>query len=296
LTKIIEKSAQMAYYRDLERCTYFDGDVDPSLDLTAVGWLEAPHPYERGSVSSDFSGRLFALLESVWDPIRFRGKHTCNLCRLESHEQKNDAGQVVDMGATNLFVPKHGDAGLFVAPSLVLHYVSNHSYEPPSEFQDAVMACPGTNSSAYFRRVGRIIPTTEAWRDGLFGYWVSMGAAIAAEAGLMSRSQWHSCFDAFRSGPSTSASDLAAEVPGWFASLYLEPLAALAERLEGEGKSDDARAIGAWMDSVKLLGRRAPSSRLDAAQRIVSEVDGGAFRFVKRDGEVVRERIVKPKA
>jgi hypothetical protein len=286
----------MAYYQDLERCTYFDEHEAASLDLTAVGWLEAPHPYERGSVSPDFSGRLFALLQSVWDPIRFRGGHTCDLCHLEFYEQKNDAGQVVDIGATNLFVPKRGDAGLFVAPSLILHYVSNHSYRPPSEFQDAVMACPGTNSSAYFRRVGRIIPTTEAWRDGLFGYWVSMGAAIAAEAGLMSRSQWNSCFDAFRRGPVISARDLAAEAPGWFANLYIEPLAALAKRLEDEGKSDDARALGAWMDSVKFLGRLAPSSPVDTAQRIASEVDGGAFRFVKRDGEVVREWVGKPKA
>ena len=249
----------MAYYRDLERCAYFEPHVDPSLDISAVGWLAAAHPYEHGSVSAGFLGHLFELLESVWDPIRFRGKHACDLCGLQPEELRNEAGRVVDMGATNLFVPKLGVLGLFVAPSLILHYVVDHTYRPPSEFQAALMACPRTDSSSYFRRVGRIIPTTGSWCDGLFGYWNSMGAAIATEAGLMSRSQWNAHFDIFKRGRvSFSSSDLAAEAPPWFVTQYLEPLAVLGQRLEDQGEHDNARAIREWMRSVEFLGRSAP--------------------------------------
>lgn len=250
----------MAYYRDLDRCTYIDRNMPPSLDLSAVGWLEAAYPYQRGSVPPEFVDRLFELLESVWDPIRFRGGHACDLCSFGPQELRNEAGRVADVGAKNLLIPKHGDTGLFVAPSLILHYVISHSYCPPSEFQEAVMACPGTESSAYFHRVGRIVPETDKWRSGLFGYWQSMGAAIAKEHGLMSQSQWSTCFSLFNKGRySFSARDLAPEAPGWFAEQYLAPLDRLAERLENQGKTEDARAVREWMSSAQFLGRCAPS-------------------------------------
>ena len=251
----------MAYYRDLERCSYFDRCVDPSLDLTAIGWLEAPRDYARGPVSDELVPRLFKLLESVWDPIRFRGRHICDQCRLPSEKLQNEAGQVVDMGATNLFIPKIGDAGFFVAPSLILHYVIDHNYCPPLEFQAAVLACPDSAASAYYRRIGRSVPATEEWRDGLFGYWNSMGATIADEAGLMSRAQYISYSNVFHTGRSSfSASDLAAEPPQWFATTYIAPLAALLARFERQGDPDDASAVRAWMSSVTFLGRQAPPS------------------------------------
>ena len=165
------------------------------------------------------------------------------------------------MGATNLFIPKIGDAGFFVAPSLILHYVIDHNYCPPLEFQAAVLACPDSASSAYYHRIGRSVPATEEWRDGLFGYWNSMGAAIADEAGLMSRAQYNSYSTVFHTGRSSfSASDLAAEPPQWFATTYIAPLAALLARFERQGDPDDASAVRAWMSSVTFLGRQAPPS------------------------------------
>ena len=251
----------MAFYRDLERCSYFDDGVDPSLDLTAIGWLEAPHSYQRGPVPAELVPRLFAFLESAWDPIRFRGRHSCDQCHLQPEKLQNEAGQVVDMGAINLFIPKAGAAGLFVAPSLILHYVIEHDYCPPLEFQAAVLACPDSASSAYFRRIEESVPTTDEWRHGFFGYWNSMGAAISDEAGLMSRSQYSSYSKVFHAGRSSfSANDLAAEPPKWFATEHLAPLAALLVRLEGYGELDDVSALRAWMSSVTFLGRQAPAS------------------------------------
>ena len=187
----------MAHYSDLERCTYFDRQDDHSVDLIAVGWLEAPYPYQQGGVRAEFSDRLFSLLESVWDPILFRGKHDCSLCDLGPREMRSKAGLIVDMGALNLFVPNEGSTGLFVAPSLILHYVVDHGYRPPPQFQTAVMTCPETSSSGYFRQIDRIIPTSKRWRDGAFGFWTSMGSAIAGEAGLMSRREYDASFAEF---------------------------------------------------------------------------------------------------
>lgn len=253
----------MAFYRDLDRCSYFDNGVDPSLDFTAIGWLEDPHAYQRGAVRAELVPRLFKFLESAWDPIRFRGRHRCDQCRRQPEQLQNEFGNVVDVGAINLFIPKAGTAGLFVAPSLVLHYMIDHDYCPPLEFQAAVLACPDSASSAYFRRIEESVPKTEEWRDGFFGYWNSMGAAIADEAGLMSRSQYNSYFKVFHAGCSSfSAKDLSAELPQWFATKHLAPLAALLARLEGRGELDDVSALRAWMNSVTFLGRQAPESDL----------------------------------
>ena len=252
----------MAHFQDLEPCTYFESFVDPTLDIAAVGWLEATHTYDRGNVPPEFLSRLFELLEGVWDPIRFRGKHVCALCDHTPPTMQDASGRVVDVGATNLFVPKRHDLGMFVAPSLMLHYVIDHAYRPPPEFQAAVMSCPDTDSSAYFRRMGRIVPTTAPWRDGPCGYWDSMGAALAAEAGRMSRTQWDSCWIAFNDGRSSfSTSDLAAEAPPWFATQHIAPLVALGNELEDRGELEDAFAIRKWTDSVTFLGRQAPVNR-----------------------------------
>ncbi|AMV29564.1 hypothetical protein VT84_34535 [Gemmata sp. SH-PL17] len=53
------------------------------------------------------------------------------------------------MGVSNLWLP--GDGFLFVAPSLILHYMDAHEYSPPDEFQEAVRACPPMRSMAYLK-------------------------------------------------------------------------------------------------------------------------------------------------
>jgi hypothetical protein len=61
------------------------------------------------------------------------------------------------MGTANVFVPA-GDV-VFVAPSLLLHYIDSHEYQPPSEFQRAVKACPPMKSMAYLKAVKGIRAT-----------------------------------------------------------------------------------------------------------------------------------------
>ena len=56
-------------------------------------------------------------------------------------------GIKMGLGATNIWVPA-GDR-IFVAPSLILHYIDAHGYRPPDAFIDAVRQCPPQRSPEY---------------------------------------------------------------------------------------------------------------------------------------------------
>ena len=55
------------------------------------------------------------------------------------------------VGFKNVFVP--ADAKIYVAPELILHYIDQHGYAPPSEFQQAVLDCPTMRSIDYLRAI-----------------------------------------------------------------------------------------------------------------------------------------------
>ena len=57
------------------------------------------------------------------------------------------------LGAANVFVPS--DEAIYVAPSLVLHYIDAHAYLPPEEFRRAVEACPPMRSIEYLKALRR---------------------------------------------------------------------------------------------------------------------------------------------
>ena len=62
----------------------------------------------------------------------------------------------VPMGNRNLFLP--GAGFLYIAPSLVLHYIDAHQYLPPDEFIKAVLDCPPTRSQEYQKAVQACAP------------------------------------------------------------------------------------------------------------------------------------------
>ena len=73
----------------------------------------------------------------TWWPA-FAGPHNCELCAAHL-----DSGEII--------VPA-GEL-LFVAPTMVAHYVAQHEYLPPLAFVRAVMACPEPGTSAYAEAV-----------------------------------------------------------------------------------------------------------------------------------------------
>jgi hypothetical protein len=122
--------------------------------LLAVGWLEPGHDYRRGGVELEVVRKLADLLVNPWQPGLTMGRHSCGFCRLTGGPASFHLdGRINDsaprMGVSNLWLP--ADGFLFVAPSLILHYMDSHEYSPPDEFKEAVMACPPMRSMTYLK-------------------------------------------------------------------------------------------------------------------------------------------------
>jgi hypothetical protein len=139
----------MAYYPDLSPCDYFGRWEDI---LLAVGWNEHGYPFTTGSVSPDFFAKLFQMLTSPWEPVAVAGHQRCPFCRFTGGPTElYFKGGTISVGRSNLFVPCKG--GVYVAPSMVAHYIDAHEYCPPSSFQEAVLVCPEMKSFSYLKEM-----------------------------------------------------------------------------------------------------------------------------------------------
>jgi hypothetical protein len=139
----------MAYYEDLGACDYFGTG---EARLLAIGWLEAGRPYAEGPVSRGFFESLARLAIHPWQPVVMAGRHACPFCIFTGGPAEIRAGDTsVQLGVSNVFVPA-ADA-VYVAPSLVLHYIDAHGYAPPEPFRRAVEACPAMRSMDYLKAI-----------------------------------------------------------------------------------------------------------------------------------------------
>jgi hypothetical protein len=128
----------MAHYDDLDPCDYFSMlSVDR---LLAIGWLAKGFEYRRDDPGEAVYAKLKGLLKDPWQPGRFMGWQSCELCRYDGFHSVN-----------NLFVP--GQGVTYVAPEGIVHYIAAHDYCPPREFCDAVLSCPNMGSDRYFDRL-----------------------------------------------------------------------------------------------------------------------------------------------
>jgi hypothetical protein len=115
----------MAFFPDLSPHTY---TPDCGLEVVNVGWLDEGNEFPTGSTSPKFHA---ALLELCKRPIyEHRGVHECWFC-LAMHRRLEGNGQIRVQGKNGVW---------YVAPTMVHHYVTCHSYLPPQEFIDAVLA------------------------------------------------------------------------------------------------------------------------------------------------------------
>jgi len=136
----------MTYYPDLSACDLFPSCPAP---LVAVGWLENGRPVPTGEVSEQVFERLLELFREPWGPGA-AGWHDCDLCVYRYGPSKMGTNPNA-VGFKNVFVP--GDAKIYLAPELILHYIDQHGYAPPSEFQQAVLDCPTMRSIEYLRAI-----------------------------------------------------------------------------------------------------------------------------------------------
>jgi len=118
----------------------------------AVGWLDSSHEYSMGHVSVDFFEKLVALLKNPWSPVVTAGRHRCSFCLFTGGPSDlSYAGDTVILGSSILIVPTN--EALFVAPSMIAHYVDAHKYSPPTMFVQAVLNCPEMRSISYLRMI-----------------------------------------------------------------------------------------------------------------------------------------------
>lgn len=68
---------------------------------------------------------------------------------------------VTHFGISNLFLP--GKNCIFLAPSMIVHYIDRHKYEPPAEFWQAVLDCPEMRSDAYKQALLANGPSDQEW-------------------------------------------------------------------------------------------------------------------------------------
>jgi hypothetical protein len=147
----------VAFYADLTPYSYGCGDGQPyspgrdepwaDLPVVNIGWLDTIQPFRTGSVPDG----MFARLEDL-AKLRARqshGYHYCELCirDLGGEPFLRDLG-AADRNYVMETLPHEsaefrvkGCGVVYAVPQLALHYIEAHSYLPPDEFCDAVMAC-----------------------------------------------------------------------------------------------------------------------------------------------------------
>ncbi len=147
-----------------------------------------PYKRRKAKLPEQRFGQLLRLLQEPWEPGHFMGSHECEFCpeeplqvssekykepevplvsrrvvdgveieciqwqtpHLEAYYRRHQIerdGLVVHFGANNLYVP--AERCVYVAPSMIAHYVDVHRYEPPAAFWEAVMNCPEMGSEKY---------------------------------------------------------------------------------------------------------------------------------------------------
>ena len=135
------------HFQDLELCRYGNGPLNSDswyVPLRAIGWLEDGHPYARGPTPVGLVEQLGALVDSaerVFQQHHFRGLHDCTLCEPDNRRASLARSHI------NLWIP--GKRTVFAFPAGIIHYLTVHSYLPPSEFIDAVHECPQYGSAQY---------------------------------------------------------------------------------------------------------------------------------------------------
>ena len=105
-------------------------------DVENVGWLDLEHPFSQMPSNESFLNKLRALIEREGVNVT-RGTHKCQFC------MENDVrlgNRLILLGHTEVWVPSSSRDIIFASPSLIYHYCDKHSYRPPDEFIESVMA------------------------------------------------------------------------------------------------------------------------------------------------------------
>jgi hypothetical protein len=136
----------MSYFEDLTPYTYYHSGIRDNT--VNIGWLDIDYPYQRGEAPVEFSDKLWDFVKISL--FRMRGFHICNLCPENELSPLVIHKDGVDLKLGNDEIRVLGEAGkIYAAPNLIYHYVTEHEYQPPAEFIQAVLNGPDPDSEEY---------------------------------------------------------------------------------------------------------------------------------------------------
>jgi hypothetical protein len=146
------------YYHDLSSYTNMINAREPLVvdapQALSVGWLETGHSYTQGEITGEFMARLWTLGRA---PVNLmRGFHECDFCSDPSFSYLNVHKGDEELGMGNGEIWVFGDDGkVYVAPTLIYHYITQHRYLPPEPFVRAVLEAPLPDTPEYDRLAGQ---------------------------------------------------------------------------------------------------------------------------------------------
>lgn len=156
----IFQEAVIMYYEDLTPYEYLAKSRGPLTETAPhalnVGWLERGHVFPQAVPSAEIVGKLWALCRT---PINAtRGTHECEFCDADPHsyfEIRQD-NEVIGLGHAEIWV-FDGAVTVYVAPTLIYHYITAHHYAPPTQFVNALLCCPLPNTPDYDLLAGQFM-------------------------------------------------------------------------------------------------------------------------------------------
>jgi len=166
----------MAYFADLS--PYYD--LRDDLPARNVGWLQRGHAFETMAPSEETLDLLWSFCSiSV---MQTRGSHQCDLCTLPQPVHAERDGIRLALGSSEICVFSNEPAAstrrqklgamesggllffrrstvpfsVFMAPTLIYHYVRIHQYKPPEEFLRALQEGPRPPDQEYFEHLRKV--------------------------------------------------------------------------------------------------------------------------------------------
>ena len=129
------------HFEDLSRYSYTK--MTSRAALKNVGWLATDVPFDQGPEPPGLLEKIQTATSITRNPMR--GIHGCPFCGHE-HVRELVEGREALLGMSEVWFPSPSNEVVYIAPSLLLHYVRRHGYLPPAEFVQAALALPANEA------------------------------------------------------------------------------------------------------------------------------------------------------
>ncbi|PRQ02639.1 DUF7919 family protein [Enhygromyxa salina] len=124
-------------YSDLSKYSYTK--LQSKASLLNVGWVDRDVPFLKGSIPAQAIARIESAIPLHLNAMR--GVHGCPFCGDRDIYTDIDGKRTL-LGMSEIWIPSTVSETVYIAPSLLLHYIRDHQYMPPREVVDALLALP----------------------------------------------------------------------------------------------------------------------------------------------------------